>query len=1181
MLLKGLEVRGFKSFVDRVRLEFGPGITCIIGPNGSGKSNIADAILWVLGEQSAKALRSAHMDEVIFAGSAGRHPVGLAEVTLILDNTRGTFPLEYGEIALTRRVFRSGEGEYLVNRVPCRLKDIQELLLEAGSSRSALTIVGQGKLEDILTARGEERRMLLEEVLGLARLRWRKKEAEQKLDAVEQDLLRLGDVLNELDRQLQPLAREAQLARRYQKLEKGLALIDLLLANGKIQELKEEQQIKQKLVGALQQKLDELQARSRELAEERERVEAELAVLAQSRKQKEEELDRFRKELEAVRARMNIISERREFFQLKKGELLQEKERLLEERLFLEQEKPILIEQKEKLDRESRVLEEKMAREQKLREELAQKREATAGTVEKLRSDLYDVLHNLASVKSNLVRLEERQKARQKEFLAAGSERDRLEAAREKLERQLNLAREEAEKAEAVLKQLAEEKIDLEEELASVRSSLVEVERQIKTLSARHQQLLGQLSWLNQLEADYAGFGEGVKIILEGVKAGNPELKGVIGVLAEHLEVPEGMEKAVEAALGGALTYILVQGAADAGRAVAFLKQRRGRATFLPLEWLEGRTWPKSLSWCLQEKGVLGIASQLVRVKGELKPALDYLLGQTLVVEDMERAIAIARHLRSPLRLVTLDGDLVQPKGPISGGARRGRGGMLSRRQEITRLEAEAARLAEEIQQLQLTGEGYNRILTGKQKRLLAIEKQQAELRGRLKAALASLSELNEEKARQEAELAALNAEAAVAQSGSDELEETLGEYGVKLKALQDEERQLQEELAAARREMLNLEQALQESNRRLEEYHAKAVNLAGSREKVEAELKAAEQHRQKTEAYLNEVESGLAKLSGEMEELLKEERLLQDTLINLEKIYNNLEKALQASRQQEVRLNELKRQIGRQENIRNQETLNAVNQLKGEEIALARLEAAITNLIQEIETNYGPNWQKELARPRPLTMKKAPLARKKLEAKLLALGNVNLAALKEYERLKARFDELAGQKADLEAGKAALRAVIRECEGLMATRIKAGFQEVRSHFISLFQELFGGGTADLILKGENILEAGIEILASPPGKKLQHLSLLSGGEKALTAIAFIFALLKFRPSPFCIFDEVDTALDEANVNRFARLLKKFTSTTQFIVISHRQGTMAVADTLYGVTMEEAGVSRLVSVKLE
>lgn len=1167
--------------MDRIKLEFGPGITCIVGPNGSGKSNIVDAIAWVLGEQSARALRGSRMEDVIFAGSEKRRPVGLAEVTLVLDNTDGTLPLPYPEIAITRRLMRSGESEYKLNKIPCRLRDIQELLMDTGAGREKFSFIGQGRLEEILTAHPEERRLLLEEVAGITRSRWRKEQVLKRLAETEQDLVRLKDILRELETQLEPLEKEAQRVRRYQKLVKALRLAEL------IEKEKELKALTQKIEDCKERK-EKLQGEFIKVQEERERLAELLTHRAQEVETAELEKQRLERELrtqaaelEKTRGEERILKERQELINKRLAEYEQELSLLEKELASLASEQKGCLQRLAQLKKEREDLQaESLELEGKIRELQARKEQALRGLArwqEEFRQAGDSFLH----LQSEWARLLEREGLEKHRLAQEKGELKDLIAKAQRLQQDKENWRIELKKWETTLEGLKSRRYTLKDEMATQQKNLKELETHLSSLEERRQALLTHLRVLYRARKERQGFFEGVKAILTAAEKGN--IGGILGVVAEKIEVPPGLEKALEAALGSAAQNILVETAKDAEAAIRFLKETKGGwATFLPLDWLFSRTLPARPLDVVGEEGVLGVASELVQYEKTLQPAMEYLLGYTIVVRDVNLALRLAPRLRPPARLVTLDGDLIHPQGTITGGFLYKRQGFFTQMAEIRSREEEVVAIEAELQRIKEERNKLVSVLDEAREELLKLEGEISTAKGRIPVLLQAISEAAEE-------LRALEDKISLRKSKLEGINE------VSLKLLEQKEL-LKNQMEAIKAHKVSLEEKLRIATREVEEAEE---NLKSSQQRLASvltRLETLELISRELEAQLTSLERRQGNLSSRRREILREKEEKEKVVVRLKQEYQNLIEKLKELITSYGQLEETLQHVTKaaweqqkeysrlvaQRNGLEREMEDLSNRLQKEEVNLARLEAALNNGYQQLNLLYGPDWPELLAKPRPHLLKKVPEAKKRLSAKLEELGQVDVGALGEFERLKSRYQQLAKEVADLENGRASLQAALREIDTFMAAKLQNTLREVQEAFNYLFQELFGGGEAKLVLSGDgDILSAGIDVIARPPGKKPQHLALLSGGEKALTAVAFVFALLKVRPQSFCIFDEIDTALDEANVQRFAQLLRSFSSKTQFIVISHRHGTMEAADVLYGVTMEEEGVSRLVSVRLE
>lgn len=1181
LLLKSLEIQGFKTFVDRVKLEFGPGITCIVGPNGSGKSNIVDAIAWVLGEQSARALRGSRMEDVIFAGSEKRRPVGLAEVTLVLDNTDGTLPLPYPEVAITRRLMRSGESEYKLNKIPCRLRDIQELLMDTGVGRERFSFIGQGRLEEILTAHPEERRLLLEEAAGITRSRWRKEQILKRLAETDQDLVRLKDILYELKTQLYPLEKEARRARHYQKLEKALRLVEVIEKEKRLKELSQEIKASQERKKALQEEFIKVQEEKGRLTEllTRRAQEVETAELEKQRLERElrtqaAELEKTRGEERVLKERQELINKRLAEYERELSLLEKELAGIVREQKYCHGRLTELKKERENLQAESLELEEKIRELQTIKE---QELRGLARWQEEFRQAGDSFLH----LQSEWARLLEREGLEKQRLAQEKDELKELIAKAQKLKQDKENWQLELKNWEARLEKLESKRYALKSKIATLEERLKELTSHLSSLEERRQTLLAHLRVLHRARQERQGFFEGVKAILAAAEKGN--IGGILGVVAEKIGVPPGLEKALEVALGSNAQNILVETAKDAEVAIRFLKETKGGwATFLPLDWLFSRIPPRFPPEILGEEGVLGVASELIEYEKLLQPAMEYLLGYTIVVRDVNLALRLAQLLRPPARLVTLDGDLIHPQGAITGGSLHKRPGFFTQAAEIRSKEKEVATLESELQVVKEERDKVVAFLDEAREELLKLEGEISTAKGRIPVLLEAISETTEELKALEEKIGLRKNKLEGINEVSLKLLERRKLLRDELEAIRNRKISLEEKLKVATQDVAKVEDDLKSSQQQLASVQARLETLEIAFREVESQLTSLERRKENLSSRREEILKDKEEKDKTVAKLRQEYEDIGDKLREIITIYSQLEEALQhVTEVVQEQQKEYSRLVARKDELEH-EMVALSSRLQREEVNLARLEAALNHGYQQLNLLYGSNWKGLLAKPRPHLLKKAPEAKKRLTAKLEELGQVDIGVLGEYERLKVRYQQLVNEVADLENGRASLQAALQEIDTFMAEQLQKTLKEVEEAFNYLFRELFGGGEAKLVLNGEgDILSAGIDIIVRPPGKKLQHLALLSGGEKALTAVAFVFALLKVKPRSFCIFDEIDTALDEANVQRFARLLRSFSSKTQFIVISHRHGTMEAADVLYGVTMEEEGVSRLVSVRLE
>lgn len=1184
MHLKRLEIQGFKSFADKVDFHFTHGVTIVVGPNGSGKSNISDSIRWVLGEQSAKSLRGAKMEDIIFAGSDRRRPVGAAEVSMTMDNSDGLFPLDYSEVTVTRRVYRSGESEFLINKVPCRLRDIHELFMDTGIGKETYSIISQGKVEEILSAKPEERRTLIEEAAGIVKYRSRKLEALRKLEDTQQNLNRVSDIIVELESQLEPLSEQAERAKTYQEYHEELVALEINLMVHQLEEQK--------------QRLGEASALTEKLRRD---------VLAAETTTRQ--LEAKVEELRLLVAKLDeaISSQQQVTFELSTGmERIESDIKVSEERAKGLEEQLLRLEQEIQEGREKESgLEEEFAREVARAKELAGKvAEAEAyltekagelaaieasqasgeQAVEESKGDIIELLNQMAGIRNELAGLDgimSSTKRRGEQLAMAGvEEKARLEEQVNRLARlleQAELCRKELEGWQEAAQENRRSQGKQEEELGRVREVL-------KKTQALWQAQQSRQKVLQELHQHFEGYQKGVREVLLARQKGESGCHDVCGVVAELVKVPREYELAVEVALGGALQNLVTNTDEGAKTAIAYLKEHKlGRATFLPLNTIKGQNLSPEDEKSLKLPGVVGIAARLVKCEDRYRAVVDNLLGRIVIVDNIDHALKIAQATGYRVRLVTLDGDVINPGGSLTGGSYQQKGSnLLGRSRELAELEKALADLQRQLDRAvsQETG-----ITSALQKNAAA----QEELNRKLQQGQIALAELERDilQSRQEQERLERGLELQAMEEGqiTQELSQALqrqdglkarlaaleNEYAKTQQAVatqQEEARRagegrqiLQEEVTRLKVNLAALGQEEQGINQGLQRYHQQKKQL---RQELDQKQAAVADLLNRQAGIRLEVENFRQALKEQAVQLKGQEAALADLRAEKAGLAANLHEKEKAAKAEQHRLTEI------------QQELHSV------EVKQARLEAEVEGALTRLWDEFQLGYEQALLEKKEITNRRAVVIRiNQLKASINALGVINLGAIEEYTRIKERYEFLLGQSQDLSQAKDSLYQVINEMNQIMTSRFAEAYESINNNFTGVFHQLFGGGRAELVLTdNENLLETGIDIVAQPPGKKPQHLSLLSGGERALTAIALLFAILKVKPSPFCVLDEIEASLDEANVRRFADFVREFSRKTQFIVVTHRKGTMEVADVLYGVTMDETGVSKVVSLKL-
>ncbi|PIC71775.1 chromosome segregation protein SMC [Sporosarcina sp. P16b] len=1176
VFLKRLEIAGFKSFAEKIHIDFVPGVTAIVGPNGSGKSNIIDAIRWVLGEQSAKSLRGSKMEDVIFAGSDSRKAVNFAEVTLILDNTQNLFPLDYTEISVTRRVFRSGDSAYLLNGQTCRLKDITTLFMDSGLGKEAFSIISQGRVDEILNSRADERRNVFDEAAGVLKYKTHKQQAEHKLFETTDNLDRVLDILKEIDDRLVPLEKEAGSARKASNLRSELREADVRLLHHDASTL--QQQISEK---AAVVKNDETE--QRKISDTLTQYENDLDIDKKVLMTVELQLDEFQNELIKQTAEAEKWEGRRLLSVEKTRNTKQQVERIRQELQSAEdtqrmaKDKHRAMQMKQKTAQHE--LEEVTKESKQVTAMLNSSLKETEQQIEQLKSVYIERLNEEATVRSEIRHVEERLQGEKSSTEKITVQTTLLS------ERKQQLAKEQQEKNEqkkTVQKQLDE----LEKSARACQQQLTEEEQRLSTQQQilqkalrKQSEMQGRLRALESLEKDFSGFYSGVKEVLHAKK--QQRIQGIEGAVVELIKTEPAYTKAIETALGGAMQHIITTTEHDARRAIGYLKTKNfGRATFLPMDILKPRELPINSRHVLsQQQGFIGTAFELIQTSAAYESVAKNLLGQTIIANDLEAASGLAKTIGHRYRIVTLDGDIINAGGSLTGGGAKGQTTLFSRKAELETLTNQLQKMDESIQQATAqTSETRN--LVGASLHL------RDQLRVKLEETQQKKSIIHASLQETEMELRSVDMEISTIEIGRTDTVSAEKQLSTKKRNLQTRHEVLKSELQETLEKLEGLERLVE--NRR-EEQQSLQKRLHDLQQKS-AVLKEQNAYHSssilETITQIDELELTISRLQEEQhyvqefvigkeltpEEIEKQSQQANDTKRHLQQTIE-IEKAKRVQQATRVRDHEERIKMIRQQAGIISERLNTLR------IQLSRLETQFETVKDRLDEEYG-------LRPNELHFESLdiPLLRKTVEdckQQLAIIGPVNPNAIQEFEEVSERHEFLQSQRNDLVEAKNTLQEAMAEMDQEMKSRFETTFEAIRSHFRRVFKDMFGGGEADLVLTDPtNLLTTGIDIMARPPGKKLQNLRLLSGGERALTVISLLFSILEVRPVPFCILDEVEAALDEANVVRYSNYLKKVSDQTQFIVITHRKGTMEGADVLYGITMQESGVSKLLSVKL-
>jgi len=1179
MFLKSLEIVGFKSFAERVSIDFVKGVTAVVGPNGSGKSNITDAIRWVLGEQSIKSLRGGKMEDIIFAGSDSRKPLNFAEVSITLDNEDHFLPIDYNEVNITRRVYRTGESEFFINKQECRLKDITDLLLDSGLGKEAFSIISQGKVEEILNSKPEDRRTIFEEAAGVLKYKTRKKKAEHKLFETEENLNRVRDILNELDGQLEPLKMQASIAKDYLEKKEELKQYEVALLVYEIEQNYEKWQ-------ALKENLSQHKDNELKLSAELQKLEAEtislrdqIVALDDSVNQLQNILLVTSEDLEKLEGRKEVLKERKKNAIQNKAQL----EKLIEDgklkRTTLEEELHSITKEKEKVGLALDELKKSLAIKQS---ELELYAEDIEEKIETLKSDFIEKLNEKAAINndnqhiySQLATMKHKRERKWKENEQFLSDRKSLVVKKSDLEKNLVQTQE---KMDSLIQKYRE----INQKIENNENQYHKQEKNYYQALQFIQQAKSRKELLEEMEEDYSGFFQGVKEVLKA----RDQLKGICGAVAELIQVEKQYEVAIDIALSSSMQHIVVETEEDAKKAIQFLKQNHyGRATFLPLSIIK----PKMVS--VQDERIIkdhpsfiGTAASLIKFDSKYQSVIQNLLGNVLISHNIDGANKLAKLLNYRYRIVTLEGDVVNPGGSMTGGTiKQKTTSLLSRKTELESLnqklksmEEKSLLLENDLKQkkelinnlrqeanlIRQTGESL-RIESDKLKEQLNdIKWQESSLNDRLSIFDTEEKEYEMEKNALEAKKQENDYKLASLLETISEIEKEIQQLSEKRNTHQTAKAVLIEEinelkiLAAKKEEQFNnLVSQIQDMKLRLDEV---TLQLNENENDLNLLISETENSHSGVELIEQEVKQKLADKNNVME-LIATRR--QDRL-NAQQKLEDLENEAKELRRQHKGLSEL---------------------LVDEEVQLNRIDVDLENRLNVLREEYFLTFEGAKEEyPLPCVYEEAKKKVKLIKLAIDELGTVNLGAIDEYERINERYQFLTEQKNDLTDAKDTLFKVIEEMDEEMVKRFDESFTAIKEQFNSVFQSLFGGGKAELKLTNpEDLLNTGVDIIAQPPGKKLQNLALLSGGERALTAIALLFSILRVRPVPFTVLDEVEAALDDANVYRFSQYLRQFSQETQFIVITHRKGTMEEADVLYGVTMQESGVSKMVSVRLE
>lgn len=1178
--LKRIEIAGFKSFADKTVIDFENSVTAVVGPNGSGKSNITEAIRWVLGEQSAKSLRGGKMPDIIFAGSDSRKPLNVAEVTVLLDNSDHYLPLDYQEISVTRRYRRTGESDFFINKQPCRLKDIQELFLDSGLGKESFSIISQGKVEAIFSSKPEDRRGIFEEAAGVLKYKQRKKKAEQKLFETEDNLSRVQDIIYELQEQLTPLAEQSEIAKKFLQLKEELTQTDIALMITEINVAKKEWEEKQTQLTQFNQELTKLATH----------IQSQEAVLSEKRKQnakKDRQIEKGQQSLLALSERLKQAEGQKDVL-IERTKHTQKSTQEYQASLAEAQKKVAHFEElQEKLTKETTEKETEIQEAQqqlmKTQQELEKYQKSTKELLSELRDQYVDLMQEQANVGNELKYLERQylqETSKSKQTLAKQSEVEASVLA-------LSSQKQELSEKQANLQQaLVKNQHELEEVQTkgkTVQTKLTNEQPKMYQLMNQVQQLQARQKSLQEIQENYFGFYQGVRLVLQHKQ----QLSGIVGAVAELIDVPSSFTLAIETALGGAAQHVIVENEHDARQAITYLKkQRGGRATFLPLTTIKPRQLPAHvLSQAAAVDGFLGIASEQVTFPAEIQTVVHNLLGTILLAKDLTSANAIAQTIRYQYRVVSLEGDVMNAGGSMTGGAnkRGNQGSLFSQNQELKQLTAEYEQADQQLQnQEKIVQELQTKVadLSQKQEKLRT---QNEQLRFEEQEITNQLQNITNDLARFEKEKQLSNFETRELQQFIETYQKQQAELTARQKEIEQQRQQIDEEIKSLNQESDQMEEKRSQVQARKAQEQADLAVLKEQFNHLQIQLRGARVQKNEALERQTSLEQQLATLTADFSDHEITEESLASQITELAQQREELQAELVAVKVQRERT---QKEIDQLETVlaeKNQQQKQQLTEQSKLEVQKDRAEMLLDHQLSYLQTEYQISFEKAVTDYQPtsdIVSSRTKVA--VLKEQIADLGPVNIRSIEQFEQVNERHTFLATQRDDLLSAKNQLFETMEEMDAEVRARFKEVFEAIRQEFKVVFPNMFGGGRAELVLTDpSDLLKTGIEIEVQPPGKKLQSLSLLSGGERALTAIALLFSIIRVCPVPFCILDEVEAALDEANVKRFGRYLSDFQDDTQFIVVTHRKGTMVAADVLYGVTMQESGVSKIVSVRME
>ena len=1181
MYLKRLELQGFKSFADKTVLEFMPGITSVIGPNGSGKSNISDAIRWVLGEQSMKSLRGSKSLDIIFAGTQNRKSLGFAEASLVFDNTDGSLPIEYTEVTVTRKIYRSGETGYYINKVPCRLKDVLELFMDTGIGKDGYSIIGQGKIDEILSNKSEDRRHIFEEAAGIVKYRVRKAESEKKLEHTKLNLLRINDILAEIETNIEPLKIQAEKAKKYlnlreelKNIEIGLFLYNIEKYKKELEDIVKDEEIYKNQCNDEEGRLERIKALKEELKSEIDHITESIEEMSNLGFESKKEIEMLNSDINVSNTRIENNKQNKERFEKEIEELTARIQELEEEKKQKEEKKENLKQNREKFAKELEEKEKELAEITKKLSSKELEMEEHKKTVEENTDKKYELQASISEQDINYQNYQKRQTQIKNEMTGNISELDSTRMKKEEIAKEFYEIESKRNKILTDLEEVSKEKQEADRKIKDFDSK-------INMLSGEKRIKESKLKFLIETEKEKEGYIKSVKTLLKDCETTKELGKGMHGVLANIIEVPEEYQTAIEMCLGSSLQNIVTENEEDAKRLIEHLRKNNlGRASFLPISSVKGKKLDRIKG---KNTGIIGIASDLIQYSKKFENIILNLLGRTVIVQDMETAIRVAKDNGYSFRIITVEGDVINPSGAITGGSvAKKTVNILGRGREIEKLQKEIKKLEEQIQKIEQEKENYQESIEHVLEKASTFEKELQETEITYATGKEKINSIEENITRVETRLNKLKEESKKLEEQKQESMKNKADFQEKIQAINEENEKLKKIIT----EFAELNK---DNQKYVDDLNFDITNLKISVSSFDESETSIEEIQERIHSEIESTNRSIENKKKQIEQIIQDNFDLEKAI---EEIKEKIEKIKEEVKNSGSKIEELKeKRIQKNEKLAEQEQeinskLKIIEDLKAQmvkvDVKKTKLEEDINGIINKMWEEYEltPNNVVDYRKPEniQLTQKKV----KDMRNQIKELGSVNVDSIEEYKNLKDRYDFMCEQRVDLESTMAKLRKIISDMTSIMKEQFKEKFEMINKNFAEVFRELFGGGTASLRLEDkDNILECGIEITVQPPGKKLQNMMLLSGGEKAFTAIALLFAILKINPAPFCVLDEIEAALDDVNVYRYAEYLKKFSKNTQFLVITHRKGTMEAADTVYGITMEENGISKLLSMKLK